>query len=290
MAAQGATTIEAKSGYGLDLESELKSLEAIREAARQFPGTVVPTLLAAHVVPPEFAQKREEYVRLICEEMIPQADERGLAWFVDVYCDAGAFDADEAELIFTAAWQRNIGARLHICQFTPTSLHSLLKFNPASVDHLDCIGESDIELLAQSSTVAALLPASNYFLGLGSFPPARKLVDAGVAVALATDYNPGTAPTPSMPLVLSLACTQMKLSPAEAIGAATLNGACALRLADTKGSLEAGKDADLAVFNAEDYRELPYWFGVNLCSMVVRNGYVWPPLEAGKKPAQDEDE
>jgi len=279
MAAQGTTTMEAKSGYGLDVESEIKSLEAIREAGRQFPGTVVPTLLGAHVVPPEFADNREEYVRLICEEMIPQADERGLAWFVD-----------ETELIFTAAWQRNFGARLHACQFTPASLHSLLKFNLASVDHLDCVRDPDIELLAQSSTVATLLPASNHFLGLSVFPPARKLIDAGVAVAVATDYNPGTAPTPSMPFVLSLACTHLKMSPAEAIGAATLNGACALRLADRKGSLEAGKDADLAVFNAEDYRELPYWLGVDLCSMGVMNGYVWPAGEAGKRAVQDEDD
>jgi imidazolonepropionase len=272
MAAQGTTTIEAKSGYGLSVEAEIKSLEAIGAAGREFPGTVVPTLLGAHVVPPEFADDRTEYVRQICEEMIPQVDERGLAWFVDVFCERGAFDVVETEQILTAAWERNLGARLHVCQLTPASLHGLLKFNPASLDHMDYVSDQDIAVLAQSNSVATLLPAANYFLGLKTFPPARKLIRAGVAVSLATDYNPGTAPTPSMPLVLSLACTQMKMSPAEAIAAATLNGACALRLADRKGSIEPGKDADLAIFAAEDYREIPYWFGVNRCEAVVING------------------
>jgi imidazolonepropionase len=272
MAAQGTTTIEAKSGYGLSVEAEIKSLEAIGKAAREFPGSVVPTLLGAHVVPPEFAEDRAEYVRQICEEMIPQAEERGLAWFVDVFCERGAFDVIETEQILTAAWERNLGARLHVCQLTPASLHGLLKFNPASLDHMDHVSDQDIAVLAQSNSVATLLPAANYFLGLKSFPPARKLIGSGVAIALATDYNPGTAPTPSMPLVLSLACTQMKLSPAEAIAAATLNGACALRLADRKGSVEPGKDADLAIFEVGDYREIPYWFGVNRCEVVVING------------------
>jgi imidazolonepropionase len=206
--------------------------------------------------------------------MIPQADERGLAWFVDVFCERGAFDVEETEQILTAAWQRNFGLRLHVCQLAPASLHSLLKFNPVSLDHLDYVRDEDIAELAQSSTIATLLPASNYFLGREEFPPARKLIDAGVAVALATDYNPGTAPTPSMPLVLSLACAHMRMSPAEAIAAATLNGAWALRLADHKGSIAPGKDADLAVFDASDYREIPYWFGVNRCAMVVINGEI----------------
>jgi imidazolonepropionase len=285
MANHGTTTIEAKSGYGLSVDAEVKSLEAIRDASRQFPGTVVPTLLGAHVVPPEFAGKREAYVRLVCEEMIPQVDELGLAWFVDVFCERGAFDVEETELILTAAWQRNFGARLHVCQLTPGALHGLLKFDLASVDHMDCVLEEDIAPLAEANTVATLLPAANYFLGLEKFPPARKLIDAGVAVALATDYNPGTAPSPSMPLVLSLACTHLKMSPAEAIAAATLNGACALRLADRKGSIEPGKDADLAIFDAEDYREIPYWFGVNRCAMVVINGDLWPPAESASQTA-----
>jgi imidazolonepropionase len=272
MSAQGTTTIEAKSGYGLSVEAELASLEAIREASTHFAGTVAPTLLGAHIVPPEFSDNREEYVRLICEEMIPQADERGLVWFVDVFCERGAFDVEEAEHVLTAAWQRNLGARLHACQLTPCSLHSLLKFNPASLDHMDFVMDEDVAELAHSSAAVTLLPAANYFLGLDRFPPARKLIDAGAAVALATDYNPGSAPTPSMPLVLSLACTHMKMSPEEAIAAATLNGAHALHLADRKGSIEPGKDADLAIFDAQDYREVPYWFGVNRCERTIMNG------------------
>ena len=274
MAAQGTTTIEAKSGYGLSVESERKSLEAIRDADRQFAGAVVPTLLGAHVVPPEFAENREEYVRLICEEMIPQADELGLAWFVDVFCEQGAFTTEETEHILTAAWQHGLGGRIHACQLTPASLHSLLKLNPASIDHLDYVADEDIRELAQSNTVATLLPASNYFLGCDEYPPARKLIDAGVAVALATDYNPGTSPTPSMPFVLSVACTHLKMSPAEAIAAATINGAFALRLGDRKGSIDPGKDADLAIFDVEDYREIPYWLGVNRCASVVVGGQI----------------
>lgn len=282
MASQGTTTIEAKSGYGLNVEAEVKSLEAIREASRQFPGTVVPTLLAGHVLPSEFAHKREAYIRLVCEEMIPKVDEMGLAWFVDVFCEKGAFNAEEAEQILTAAWERGFAARLHMCQLSPGSLHGLLKTNLASVDHLDCVRDEDIGLLAESNTAATLLPAANYFLGLEKFPPARKLIDAGAAVALATDYNPGTAPTPSMPLVLSLACTHMKMSPAEAIAAATLNGAHALRLADRKGAIEPGKDADFALFEVDEYREIPYWFGVNRCAQVIINGEVWTQESEGR--------
>ena len=272
MAAQGTTTVEAKSGYGLSLEAELKSLEAIREAAGKWPGTVVSTLLGAHVVPPEFRDQPDEYVRLICEDMIPAAATQKLAEFVDVFCERGAFTLQQSQQILRAAVARGLGVRAHICQLTAASLASFLELHPASFDHMDFVTDSDIAALANSDTVATLLPAANYFLGLETSPPARKLIDSGVAVALATDYNPGTAPTPSMPFVLSAACTHMKMSPAEAITAATYNGACALRLQHRKGSLEAGKDADIAIFEADDYRELAYWFGVNRCRAVFLNG------------------
>jgi imidazolonepropionase len=279
MAAQGTTTVEAKSGYGLSVEAELKSLEAIAAAARQFPGSVVATLLGAHVVPAELRNHRAEYVRQVCEEMIPQAAKRRLASFVDVFCERGAFTAAETEQIISVACARGLGARIHACQLSPASLQDFLKYAPASFDHMDCVQEEDIRALAQSRTVVTLLPASNYFLGLEKYPPARRLIAEGVAVALATDYNPGTAPTLSMPMVLSLACTQMKMSPAEAIVAATINGAHALRLGERKGSVEPGKDADLAIFDAEDYREIAYWFGVNRCAAVVMNGMA-PELSA----------
>lgn len=274
MAAQGTTTAEAKSGYGLTLESELKSLKAIREAADQWPGTVVATLLGAHVVPKEFQGRAEKYVELVCKEMIPQAAKRKLAQFVDVFTERGVFSARETEKIFEAARLHSVEVRAHVCQLSETSLQSLLRFNPASLDHMDHVSDDDLPGLAKQDTIATLVPGANYFLGLEKYPPARKLIDAGVAVALATDYNPGSSPTPSMPFAMSLACTHMKMSPAEAIAAATINGAWALRLQERKGSIEAGKDADLAVFEAKDYREIPYWFATNRCVFAVLNGTI----------------
>ena len=272
MSVQGTTTVEAKSGYGLSLEAEIKSLEAIREASRQWRGTLVATLLGAHVVPPEYRGNPDEYVRLLCEELIPQVAERELATYVDVFCERGAFSPEHTQLIFRAAAGHKLGIRAHVCQLTAANLVPLLPFHPASLDHMDFVRDDDLPLLAASNTVATLLPAANYFLGLSTFPPARRLIDSGVAVALATDYNPGTAPTPSMPFVLSAACTQMKMLPAEAITAATYNGARALQLQHRKGSLQVGKDADLAIFDVEDYRELAYWFGVNRCSRTIAMG------------------
>ncbi|HEX8817894.1 MAG TPA: imidazolonepropionase [Terriglobales bacterium] len=272
MAEQGTTTVEAKSGYGLSLDSEMKSLEAIRAAAGNWPGTVVPTLLGAHVVPKEFQGRSRDYVEIVCKEMIPQAAERKLARFVDVFTDRGAFSPEDTETIFAAAELHRLPIRAHVGQLTETPLAPLLRFHPASFDHLDHVSEGDVRALAKNDTVATLVPGANYFLNTGQYPPARRLIDAGVAVALATDYNPGSSPTPGMPFVLSLACTHMKMSPEEAIAAATINGAWSLRLQDRKGSIEPGKDADLAVFDTEDYREVPYWFGTNRCAFSVLNG------------------
>lgn len=277
MAAQGTTTVEAKSGYGLSLESELKSLEAIRDAASGWPGTVVATLLGAHVVPQEFRQDAQKYVELVCSQMIPAASRRKLAQFVDVFCDRGAFTLADAEKIFEAAREYGLGVRAHVCQLSETPLQSLLRFHPASFDHMDHVNHSDIPALTGSDTVATLVPGANYFLGLDAYPPARKLIDAGVPVAVATDYNPGSSPTSSMPFVLSLACTHMKMLPAEAIAAATINGAWSLRIADWKGSIEPGKDADLAVFDARDYREIAYWFASDHCAMTIAQGVVCGP-------------
>jgi imidazolonepropionase len=274
MAEQGTTTIEAKSGYGLSVESEVKSLEAIRQASGQWPGTVVSTLLGAHVVPSKFRQNSEQYIDLICSEMIPQVAKRKLAQFVDVFTDRGAFNSEQTARIFDSARNHGLGVRAHVCQLSQTGLQPLLQYQPASFDHMDCVSEADITELAKRQTLATLVPGANYFLGLDRFPPARKLIDAGVPVALATDFNPGSSPTPSMPFVLSLACTHMKLSPAEAIAAATINGAWALRLQSRKGSIEPGKDADLALFDAKDYREIPYWFATNRCSLTLANGIV----------------
>jgi len=274
MASHGTTTVEAKSGYGLTVESELKSLEAIRTAASRWPGTVVSTLLGAHVVPKEFQGCSQKYVEIVCKEMIPRAAKRKLAQFVDVFCDQGAFAADETEQIFAAAERHGLSVRAHMGQLSETALRPFLRFHPASFDHMDHVNEDDIAELAQHDTVATLVPGANYFLGMKDYPNARRLIDAGVPVALATDYNPGTSPTISVPMAMSLACTHMKMSPAEAVAAATINGAWALRMAERKGSIETGKDADLAVFDVKDYREIPYWFGANHCAATVLNGVV----------------
>jgi imidazolonepropionase len=271
MMAQGTTTVEAKSGYGLSLDSELKSLEAIKLAAMQWPGTVIPTLLGAHVVPAEFKEQPHKYVDVICDQMIPKASKRKLASFVDVFCDRGAFSEQECLRIFSAAKKNGLPVRAHVSQLARTALANLLAMNPVSLDHVDHVDETDVKQLARSNTVATLVPGANYFLGV-KYPPARKLIDAGVAIALATDFNPGSSPTASMPFVLSLACTQMKMSPAEAISAATINAAYSLQLAQAKGSIEAGKDADIAIFNVRDYREIPYWIAANRCELIIAGG------------------
>src|SRR5207249_1655461 len=217
------------------------------------------------------------YPDLVCEEMIPQAAKRKFAQFVDVFCDRGAFSEEESLRVFESARENGLPVRAHVSQLTRTPLQHLLSFGPSSLDHVDHVDDSDISLLARSNTIATLVPGANHFLGLGKYPPARKLIDTGVAVALATDYNPGSSPTTSMPFVLSLACTQMKMSPAEAIAAATINSACALQLQLTKGSIEPGKDADIAIFNVRDYREIPYWTAANNCEFVVTGGKIQSP-------------
>jgi imidazolonepropionase len=272
LAMHGTTTVEAKSGYGLSLESEIKSLESIRAAARQWPGTVVPTFLGAHAVPPEYRGRSQEYIDLVCNQMMPVVAKRKLAQFVDVFCDRGAFSAEETAQIFHAAEEGGLAVRAHVGQLSETRLAPLLRYRPASLDHMDYVNEADLPSLARSGTVATLVPGANYFLGLSRYPDARRFIEAGVAVALATDYNPGSSPTVSMPMAMSLACTHLKMSPAEAITAATTNGAWALGLADRKGSVEPGKDADLTVFDGKDYREIAYWFGVNRCACTIMNG------------------
>lgn len=272
MLRHGTTTVEAKSGYGLSLAAEIKSLQAVRDAAKRWPGTVRSTLLGAHVVPKEYKTRRAAYLRLVTEKMMPEADRLELLDFVDVYCDEGAFTLAEAAKIFEAADAMGIYARAHVGQFSPCSLDGLLYDGPASLDHLDCLDTAALRKIARVSTVATLVPGANYFLGHKKYPDARKMLSLGLPLALATDYNPGTSPTANMQFILSLACTQMKLSPAETISAATLNGAHALMLEERKGSIEPGKDADMAVFGVKDYREIAYWFGGNLCEQVVVGG------------------
>ena len=274
MQAYGTTTVEAKSGYGLDAKSEMKSLLAIRDAAQAWPGTVISTLLGAHVPPPEHREDPEKYVEIICEEMIPETARRKLAKYVDAFIDRGAFTLEQSERIFDVARKHGLKVRAHVCQLTPLKLGTLMRFEPASLDHMDHVSDEDVQALCETDSVATLVPGANYFLATKAYPPARKLIDSGVAVALATDYNPGSSPTASMPMTMSIACTQMKMSPAEALAASTINGAFALGLGEQKGSVEPGKDADLAIFQLDDYREIAYWFGANHCVGTVIAGEV----------------
>ncbi len=272
MQSMGTTTVEAKSGYGLDAASEIKSLKAIRRAAKDWAGTVVPTLLGAHVPPPEYRSNPQAYVEIVCNEMIPAVAKQKLAKYVDVFCERGAFTMEQSRRILSEAAAKGLEVRAHVCQLTRAELQPILQLHPVSLDHMDYVSDEDIAALAGMDTVATLVPGANYFLGLDEYPPARKLIDSGVAVALATDYNPGTSPTASMPFVMSLACTHMKMAPAEALTAATLNSAFALGLGDRKGSIESGKDADLAFFQLNDYREVSYWFGSNHCVATMMAG------------------
>ncbi len=274
-AAHGTTTVEVKTGYGLDPENELKTLEVIRKLRRITPLDIVPTLLAAHALPAEFERRRAAYVRLMKRELIPRAARGNLAEFMDCFCDSGAFTVEECRELLQAGARHGLTPRIHAEQLRRTGAARLaIELGAASADHLDHLNEKDIRLLARSNVVATLVPGANFFLGLRRYASARRLIDAGATVALATDFNPGTSPTLNMQFVLSLACTAMRLTPAEAIAASTINAAHSLRRADRCGSLEPGKQADLAVMDLDDYRLLPYYFGWNHCVMTVKRGQI----------------
>jgi imidazolonepropionase len=274
-AAHGTTTIEAKSGYGLDWPSERKTLLLLRELNRDQPLDIVPTFLGAHVVPPEFRGRADEYVDLLCRRWIPQVAAEKLAEFCDVFCDRGAFTLAQARKILTAARACGLRLRIHAEQLARTGAARLaVELHAASADHLEKVTPSDILALAKSSVTCTMLPGCCFHLGLAHYAPARRLIEAGAIVALATDFNPGTSPSLSMPMILSLACTQMRMSPAEAISAATINAAYSLGRHDTIGSLEVGKFADLAVFDLASYREIPYYFGVNHCCLTMKRGRI----------------
>jgi imidazolonepropionase len=275
MLLHGTTTVEAKSGYGLDLATELKQLEALRLAAKEHPVDVVPTFLGAHVVPQERRSDRARYVRDVAETMIPEVARRRLARFCDVFVDDGAFTVDEAETILRAARSAALGLRVHADQRRPGGGACLAaRLEAASADHLDHVDPAGIEALAGSSTTAVLLPGASFFLREAQDAPARRLIEAGVPVALATDFNPGTCPTEAMSAILPLACLRMGLLPGEAIVAATLNAAHSLGLSSRIGSLEPGKQADLQIQDVPGHAHLVYQFGVNHCTTVVKRGKV----------------
>ena len=274
-AAHGTTTIEAKSGYGLDWKSELKILQILYDLHQEHPLDIHATFLGAHLVPPEFRRRPDAYVDVLVRRWIPTVATAGLAEFCDVYCDRGAFTVAQARRILMAGRAGGLVPRIHAEQLAHTGAARLaIELQAASADHLEKIDRKDIRALSLSNVVCTLLPGCCFHLGLKHYAPARQLIEAGAVVGIATDFNPGTSPTLSMPMILSLACAQMRMTPAETIAAATINPAYSLRVHDRVGSLEVGKYADLAAFDVADYREIPYYFGVNLCSFTMKRGAI----------------
>ncbi|HYP27631.1 MAG TPA: imidazolonepropionase [Blastocatellia bacterium] len=277
----GTTTAEAKSGYGLTVEDELKILRVIRRLDRETALDLVPTFLGAHEVPDEYrdagdsARARESYISLVVDEMLPRVAEEKLAEYCDVFCESHVFTADESRRVLARAKELGLGVRLHAEQLSLSGGGRLAaELGAASADHLEYLDDSGIELLRSAGVVAVLLPGAVFNLGLTRYPPARKMIESGVAVAIATDFNPGSSPTPSMQMALSIACTQMRMTPAEAITAATVNAAYSLGRGARAGSLEAGRQGDIVIFDCADYRQIPYFFGVNHARVVIKSGRV----------------
>ena len=269
LAASGVTTVEVKSGYGLTLDDELKTLRVVRRLAAVLPLRIVPTFLGAHEIPLEQRERangRREYVDRVIHEMIPAVAAEGLARFADVFCEPGVFTVSESRELLTAARAAGLGIKLHADELAPGGGAELAaELRATSADHLAAVSDAGIAALAAAGTVATLLPATMLFLGKRDQAPARRLIEAGVPVALATDFNPGTSPTTNFPLVLTLGVSRLGLSAAEAIVATTANGAAALALAERTGQLAPGYSADLALWNVGDFRELPYWLGEGRC-------------------------
>lgn len=269
----GTTTIEAKSGYGLTLDDEVKSLEIINELNIEHDLDLVPTFLGAHEVPTEFRKDRETYIRLLINEMIPYVVQHNLAEFCDIFCEKNVYTIDEARKILNAADQAGLKIKLHADQLHLTGATQLgIELGAVSADHLEQLDDVGIQKIASSNTVAGLLPGAVFFLGSNAYPPARKLLDAGASVFLATDFNPGSSMTQSLPLMMTLGCLFMKMTPAEALMSSTIYGAAALKKADSIGDLLPGYQADIVLWNADDYRQLPYYYGVNLVEMVIKKG------------------
>jgi imidazolonepropionase len=256
----GTTTIEGKSGYGLNHDGEMKMLRVMGRLNEEGPVRIVPTLLAAHTVPPEFAGRRGEYVRWVAEELIPEVAAAGLARYCDAFCDDHAFTVEETRTVLEAARSHGLGLRIHAEQFRPGTGAALAgELGAATADHLEMVTEDTLRALAAAGVQPVLLPGSVFALGRTNYPPARAMVELGLAIVLATDFNPGSSPSPSMPFMLSLACLEMRLSPAEALTAATINAAWSLGLGGQTGSLEPGKSADFLLHEFTDYRELAYF-------------------------------
>jgi imidazolonepropionase len=267
----GTTTIEAKSGYGLTLEDELKILCVMRSLKQQSPLEIVPTFLGAHAVPR--GMDADEYIELVIDQMLPRVAGEKLAEFCDVFCERGYFDIAQSRKILTAARKLGLNLRIHADQLNNSGGAKLAaELKATTADHLEKTDEHGIAAMKSARVQPVLLPGSVYALGSSDYPRAREMIEAGLAVVIATDFNPGSSPTPSMPMILSLACTQMKMSPAEGITAATINAAYSLNRGNRIGSLETGKLANFSIFDCEDFREIAYWFGIPRLHSVYAKG------------------
>ncbi len=273
---QGTGAVEIKSGYGLSLESELAMLRVIRRLKALSPIPIKATFLGAHALPEEYRTRRSDYVDLVIHQMLPRVAEEGLADYCDVFCDRGFFTPQETERILKAAWRYGLKPKIHANELANSGgVQVGVAQGAVSVDHLECIGAEEIALLRAGLTMPTLLPACAFFLGI-PYAPARQLIDAGLPVALASDYNPGSAPSGRMAFVVSLACIQMKMLPEEAINAATLNGARAMELEAEYGSIAVGKKANLFITRPMTTpAQLPYFFGTDPVETVILNGRIW---------------
>lgn len=271
----GTTTVEIKSGYGLSVDDELRALEVTNDLSRSHPVDVVPTFLGAHEVPEELAADRERYLGLVTEELVPEISRRKLALFCDVFCEEGVFTVGESERVLRAGKQHGLLPKIHAEEFTRSGGAALAaRMEAVSAEHLLKVTEDDISAMRDAGVIAVLLPGVSFSLGLGDYAPARKMIEMGLPVALATDCNPGSSMTESMQIIVTLACVEMRMTAAEALAASTINGAFAVGLGSVCGSLEVGKKADALVLNMEDYRELPYHYGISNVEHVIKDGRV----------------
>jgi imidazolonepropionase len=284
MLRHGTTTVEIKTGYGLDAESELKMLMTLTWLYNQHPVDIVPTFLGAHAIPPEYEWRAEEYTQYVIDTLIPMAAEwyresdfskRGVPFFIDVFCEQNAFSLDQSRRVLEAGVAQGMRVKAHVDEFVNLGGAKMaIDLGAVSIDHLDVTSVEEVQHLAHSDTVSVIIPAVNFNFGSTHFADARGMIDAGAAVALATDFNPGSAPCPSMPMVMAIACRYQKLLPSEALNASTINAAYAVGMGDKVGSIQVGKQADLLIIDAPDYRHLAYQFGGNLVKQVIKRGHI----------------